>query len=190
MIVGIDYGAKLAGTTALAWIEGTSVLLTQSDKKKDADAFILDFIDDRKPTYVFIDAPLSIPPAFTNATSSEYFYRQADRELAAMSPMFIGGLTARAMRMKKLLEAKSIEVFETYPAALNRKVIQAESYKKDLVVFTEVIDMLLKGYEVKLKVKPITWHQIDAVLALLSALRWQRGEHLIFGNVEEGQIVV
>lgn len=190
MLVGIDYGAKLAGTTALAWIEDSKVMLLQSEKKKDADAFILDFTTKYKPSHIFIDAPLSIPPAFLNESSNEYFYRQADKELGAMSPMFIGGLTARAMRLKKILQQNCSEVFEVYPAALNRRVLQSSAYKTDFIEFEKVMSKSLQQFNVSIKQSPTTWHQVDAVLTLLSGLRWQINQHLFFGLKEEGQIVV
>jgi uncharacterized protein len=190
MLLGIDYGAKVAGTTALAWMEKSKIRIVQSEKKKDADVFIIEIVSEIRPTIVFLDAPLSLPPAFINPSSTDYFYRQGDKELGAMSPMFIGGLTARAMKLKRALEEIDIQVFETYPAALNKKITQSEYYKKDLERFEKVVNKSLKVFDTKIIATPTTWHQMDAVLALLSALRWQRGEHVTFGNAEEGQIII
>jgi uncharacterized protein len=190
ILLGIDYGAKLAGTTALAWMDKSGITIVQSEKKLDADVFILQVVSEIKPTIIFLDAPLSLPPAFTNPSSTEYFYRKGDKELYAMSPMFIGGLTARAMKLKRKLEEDNIHVFETYPAGLNKKVIQSEYYKKDLAQFEKVIRESLKVFDAKIETIATTWHQMDALLALVSALRWQQGEHLTFGDEGEGQIII
>ncbi len=61
-LIGIDYGSKLAGTTALAYLSPTGVAIPlQSTAKKDADAFILQHLESLPPHQVFIDAPLSLP---------------------------------------------------------------------------------------------------------------------------------
>lgn len=57
MIVGIDYGARLAGTSALAWVENSLVCVIQSEKKKDADEFIMDFIKKEKARSVIYRCP-------------------------------------------------------------------------------------------------------------------------------------
>jgi len=60
--LGIDYGSKLAGTTAICVkIEG-HLDLFQSGKKQDADLFISKIIHQYQPEKVFIDAPLSLEP--------------------------------------------------------------------------------------------------------------------------------
>ncbi len=189
-LLGIDYGAKMAGTTALAWIEKSKISILQSEKKQDADTFILQVVSAIKPSIIFLDAPLSLPPAFTNSSSSDYFYRQGDKELGAMSPMFIGGLTARAMKLKRTLAESNIQIFETYPAGLNKKVLESKYYKNDLQQFEKAINKKLTEFNVKLKPRLTNWHQMDAVLTLLSALRWQRGEYLTFGDDGEGQIII
>ncbi len=96
--VGIDYGAKLAGTTAISFVENNQIKTVQSVRKQNADTFCLDWISRLKPDFIMIDAPLSLPLAYFGK-GDDYFYRQADRELKAMSPLFLGGLTARAMRL-------------------------------------------------------------------------------------------
>ena len=110
MLVGIDYGSKLAGTTVLAYTEGEEIKILQSQKKQDADQFILNFLKISSPELVGIDAPLSLPGAF-RALNNEFFYREADKELNAMSPMFLGGLTARAMKLSASIPIRMVEVY-------------------------------------------------------------------------------
>ncbi len=189
--IGIDFGAKMAGTTAICYSESDTLKLLQSAKKQDADRFILDFVFERQPRQIFIDAPLSLPLVYTQAEQEEdYFYRASDRELGAMSPMFLGGLSARAMRLKALIEKSGIRCFETYPAAFVKKMLIGDhEYKKDIEVFK---------YYCKCKwndnlILPATmdnWHQIDAFLAWWSGHRHQSGQTLSFGNTVEGTIII
>lgn len=90
MHLGIDYGSKLAGTTAICYQEGDALTIIQSEKKQDADRFINDTVESLKPEQIFIDAPLSLPAAYFG-NGDDYFYRDCDRQLKAMSPMFLGG---------------------------------------------------------------------------------------------------
>ena len=54
MHIGIDYGSKLAGTTALAYELNGKLILLQSQKNKDADAFIVQELEKINVSKVFI----------------------------------------------------------------------------------------------------------------------------------------
>ena len=41
IFAGVDYGSKMAGTTVVACYDGKSLCFFSSEKKKDADAFLL-----------------------------------------------------------------------------------------------------------------------------------------------------
>ena len=98
MIIGVDYGSKLAGTTVIAYNMGDGIRLERSKKNQDADQMIIDFVAEYNPQVIGIDAPLSLPGVYTGLVGFEdYHYRACDKALKAMSPMFLGGLTARAM---------------------------------------------------------------------------------------------
>ena len=89
--LGIDYGSKVAGTTAICRLtESGQFEFSCSTKGRDADLWIKKAIEEFLPESIYIDAPLSLPGAYYGKESN-YFYRQADRELRAMSPMFLGG---------------------------------------------------------------------------------------------------
>lgn len=172
--VGIDFGAKLAGTTCVALVNRGKIFIEQSEKRKDADAWLQDIIRDLNPSFIFIDAPLSLPPAFTVSGSTEFFYRAADRELRAMSPMFLGGLTARAMRLKKIWEGESRQVFETYPAAIARH-LNLMDYKKDKTKLIKQFRKTLRVVEMTIAESPTNWHQIDSLLAWYAGHRFVNG---------------
>jgi predicted nuclease with RNAse H fold len=191
--VGIDYGSKLAGTTVLAYAQSDRLVFLQSERKKDADAFLRKYLLEIKPAQIFIDAPLSLPLVYRSPDQADdFFYRQADRQLKAMSPMFLGGLTARAMRLANIIRSEEPLVFrETYPAYLAKILeLPPASYKKDPQFLLPLSEQLSDQFGLELVHPPTNWHQFDALLAYLSGLRYQGGVHLVFGNSEEGQIFV
>lgn len=176
----------------VAWVENHHLVWRQSEKKKDADAFLIALIEELKPSSVFIDAPLSLPLAYTDSTKGEFFYRACDRELRAMSPMFLGGLTARAMKLKYYFSGRSIpQFFETYPAGTvrqNDKLLPLYQKKsKDILPFQKA----LLGYiPFAISADFENWHQVDAVLAWWTGYRYLRGEANLIGDAEEGIIVI
>lgn len=169
---GVDYGSKLAGTTCVSFLENDWITVLQSRKGDDADQWLQQVIQENNIQKVFLDAPLSLPAAYFDASSDDFFYRKADRILGAMSPMFLGGLTARAMRLKRTWNSQGITVYETYPAALNKELALA-NYKKDIGEFLNEL-FQQKGLEkITLKESIKNWHQLDALLAWYSGWRHQ-----------------
>lgn len=194
IFVGIDYGAKLAGTTALCYLKEGQLQLEQSEKKKDADAFLIEHLNAIKPKCVFIDAPLSLPMVYSKAQEeADFFYRKADRLTKAMSPMFLGGLTARAMRLKHQLSKQEITFYETYPAYLVREVLEKpvtynKKKKETLIAFWTLLKSYLPFENIE--ANPQNWHQVDAVLAWWSGWRYLNKQSFILGEEKEGQIIV
>lgn len=186
MHIALDYGSKLAGTTAVCFEKNKRLHLLQSAKKQNADEWLRRLIAEKKPDAVYIDAPLSLPGVY-RGIGSDYFYRAGDRAVGAMSPMFLGGLTARAMQLRAAFY--EIPFFEIYPAQLRRTLLpQAAFYKKsNLSGFGEMLAELLPIPWVQ---PPENWHQADAVLAWLSGWRCMNGEALSFGEPAEGLIWV
>lgn len=190
-IIGIDYGSKLAGTTCIAFqSKEKQIIVQQSLKKKDADQFILDFCGKQKNIIVMLDCPLSLPGVYTDSDNYDnYFYRKCDLDLKAMSPMFLGGLTARGMRLKSQLEKLNVEVFETYPSGLvNLWELKNYNYKEDKSAIPEFLEKLKAKYDFELREQLENWHQVDALLAFISGKRMLGGEGRIIGDEEEGLI--
>jgi len=188
-IIGIDYGSKLAGTTVIARAENGKVQFAQSLKNKDADQFILDQLEQEPPTIIFLDAPLSLPAAYFGR-GTDYFYRAADRALKAMSPMFLGGLTARAMRLKQQLIERGPQVVEAYPGGLARHVgLPKDQYKKQKIHLPVILKLLTTQIPIKfVKSDLISWHHVDALLVCWTGWRYHNSEAESFGNEEEGKI--
>ncbi len=193
LIAGIDYGSKTAGTTAIAWPDSTRIHLTQSERKKDADQWLQNWVQEYQPQLIFLDAPLSLPGTYMNPEQySNFFYREADQAVQAMSPMFLGGLTARAMQLKRTLERAGCTVREVYPGRLARQLgLDTGRYKKDNSYLEAAAQSALAempGYQ--LAQMPANWHQLDALLALCSGHRYQHQRADLYGSPEEGQIIV
>jgi predicted nuclease with RNAse H fold len=186
--IGIDYGSNLAGTTAICYVENNKLCITSSQKKKSADDFINRFIREVRVGAVYIDAPLSLPSAYFG-TGSDFFYRGCDKELGAMSPMFLGGLTARAIRLNHSFP--DLPFYESYPAQLIKRLNLKEYYTKKV---SGTYDVLLQMLEKELP-HPIgnhlsDWHQVDSLLCWLTGWRHQNNQHLVFGDTSEGNIVI
>ena len=191
---GIDYGSKLSGNTVIAiFKENEPIQFKGALKNKDADAFIKQVVAEFQIKTIFLDAPLSLPGKYLSLAGCEdFFYRKADKDLKAMSPMFLGGLTARAMRLKADLEKDKIATYEVYPGGFVKKFsLGSGIYKKqttDIHAFLKQVDFLYSlNYE---KSDLSTWHHVDALLALISGWRFYQGAHEIHGNINEGLILI
>ncbi len=183
--IGVDFGAKLAGTTAVCFEKNSQLHLLQSTKKQDADAWLHRIILKQNPTALYMDAPLSLPGVYAGK-GEDFHYRACDREVGGMSPMFLGGLTARAMKLQTAFSG--IPFFETYPAHHVREYYPSDVfYKKNLAGF---IAKLSQQLPLPFGNQPENWHQLDASLAWISGWRHQRGEALKFGDENEGLIWV
>lgn len=186
--IGVDYGSKIAGTTVICYEEKGKLCLLQSEKKKDADLFISNFIETHQVKEVYLDAPLSLPAAY-HGRGSDYFYRICDRVTKAMSPMFLGGLTARAMKLAA--SHKEVVFKETYPGYLIRTVLDyKELYPKKSAYDPRLHQQLAKDYKLKYKQAPLNWHQLDAVSCWISGWRHESGQGVLLGEAEEGVIWV
>lgn len=191
MHFGIDYGSKLAGTTVITYDINGALYQRSSVKKEDADEMVQKLAMELRPKAIYLDAPLSLPNAYFGK-GKDYFYRKSDKELKAMSPMFLGGLTARAMKLKVQLESIGITVYETYPGALIRTTpeLNKRYSKKDLSLISEVLKQIkiLVG-DVMIEETPKNIHQIDSLLAWISGNRHQKGVAQLIGDPEEGVII-
>lgn len=186
--IGVDYGSKVAGTTAACFLEGERLTILQTEKKEDADKWLRALVEKLKPSHVLIDAPLSLPGGFFGK-NSEYFYRQCDKETRAMSPMFLGGLTARAIKLKDC--TNRINFVETYPSYLIKRILGwEECYRKKEKIGKEAIERFERILPYSFIQPPTNWHQFDAVACWFSGWRLHQGEALFIGEVSEGIITI
>jgi predicted nuclease with RNAse H fold len=188
MFLGIDYGAKMAGTTSICYLENEVLHISQSKKNQDADTFLDTLLQELNPTDIFIDAPLSLPSVYFGK-GNDYFFRECDKEVKAMSPMFLGGLTARAIKLKDT--HPNIHFFEAYPG-LNAKLNYSEInvYYKSKNNLHQFLLIFLETIPYPLENSPENWHQVDSVLAWLTGYRYLNNQAFSYGNKDEGIIWV
>ncbi len=186
-IMGIDYGARRAGTTAFCVLNQDSFVIEQSARNKDADEFLCNAVELYRPHLICIDAPLSLPMVYRDSSAeyADFHYRKCDREVRAMSPMFLGGLTARAMDLAMNWRNQKIEVLEVYPGGLVKHLNLQLHYKDDVGKFIEALD--LQAYALPVLTG---WHQVDALLAWFSGMRYMQQMHESIGDKAEGCIII
>lgn len=189
MHFGIDYGSKLAGTTVITYEADGALHQIVAAKKQDADKLILVTAERLQPSAIYLDAPLSLPAAY-HGTGTDYHYRQADRELGAMSPMFLGGLTARAMKLKSEINSLKIPTYETYPGAYIRahEVLKTRYSKKDVTCIDACLTVLQQEPPYPVAGPIVTLHQLDSTIAWLSGWRHIKGLATAVGDIDEGII--
>lgn len=195
IVIGIDLGSRMSGNTVLSIFDHGRVHFMRVDKNVCADTFSLNAVQHYRPQHVFLDAPLSLPGIYRGIKGcKDYHFRKADRELKAMSPMFLGGLTARAIELSDKMRKDGIPVFETYPRIMARKQgLEALGYKKMKSSLKTCQDQLRAQLNPKIQMEPRemeSWHHVDAFLAMLSALAFAAGAHEVYGDEKEGLIHV
>lgn len=190
--MGIDYGSKLAGTTAACSWNDNTFFLSQTVKNQDADLWIRELVKNHHPKMLFLDAPLSLPGIYSKLPGyDDFFYRRADQEVKAMSPMFLGGLTARAMQ---LAQALPIPVIEVYPAARAKQLdLYSLHYKKSNEGLKACVAAVAKQLPTAiasalLELEIDNWHAFDAVLAWEIGYRQMAGKASVAGSADEGQL--
>lgn len=186
--IGIDFGARAAGTTVVCWRERGLFRFSRCAKGDDADAWLDLEVGRLSPSAIYIDAPLSLPGAYFGK-GQDHFFRRADRLAGGMSPMFLGGLTARAMRLAQRWRTRGIEVHEVYPAALIRQEWDYLKIPGGRAIPRHKL-RLMAGLFTLPPPDPKDRHEADAWLCWLSGYRHQLGSAERLGDEHEGTILV
>jgi predicted nuclease with RNAse H fold len=190
---GLDFGARTAGTTVLVWNGRDGRLhLRACPRQTDADTWLDKLLLPSPPRLLAIDAPLSLPRAYIQLPEKDepdFFFRIADRQAGAMSPLFLGGLTARAIAFAYRLRQKGCTVLETFPRLVaTRRLpesLQVRYRHDNPEAFAQDLSALLPLP----CAEPLTsWHDVDALLAWWTAWRYVHHQAAAVGDPEEGQI--
>ena len=164
----------------------------QAQKNQDADESLKVFMEKFKPQYIGIDAPLSIPGVLRELKGfTNYHFRQADLEAKAMSPMFLGGLTARAIEIASWFKGEwGTKVIEVYPKLVSQELLlDTKRYKKEVAYLPAAVQLLSRAVEWDLSNLNIdNWHQFDSLLALYATERYSNNKAQSLGNKQEGLI--
>ena len=192
LIAGIDYGSKTSGFTCASVLKKNKVHLFQAKKNQNADESLKVFMEKFKPQYIGIDAPLSIPGVLRELKGfTNYHFRQADLEAKAMSPMFLGGLTARAIEIASWFKSEwGTKVIEVYPKLVSQELLlDTKRYKKEAAYLPSAVQSLARAVEWDLSnINIDNWHQFDSLLALYATERYSNNKAQSLGNKQEGLI--
>jgi predicted nuclease with RNAse H fold len=145
-----------------------------------------------------IDAPLSLPRGRCClrdecACAGKAHFRVCDLELRAMKikffPITLGPmrqLTLRGLKLKKMLENRGVEVFETYPGAAQ------DIWKIPRQKNPEGLKRGLSRFKVRgnWQGSEVTKDELDALTCALVAREYLRGKTMAIGDLGEGLMVL
>jgi predicted nuclease with RNAse H fold len=140
------------------------------------------------PVAVYMDAPLSLPGAYFGK-GDDHFFRRADRLVGGMSPMFLGGLTARAIHLSERWRAMGISVFEVYPAALIKQEWDYLKIPSGRAIPPHKLRLMAGTFTLP-PPAPKDRHEADSWLCWLTGYRHQHGRSKTIGDQEEGVILI
>jgi len=180
-VVGVDLAGLPTRVTGLCFLDsGLGCELARAG----GDDEILSFIFSRGPRVVAIDAPLSFP--------RRGMFRVCELELRKLgarplSPLLksMKDLTARGIRLKRVLEDRGYEVIEVFPTG-SRRFLGLPPKRAGRKALLEA----LRAAGVKNIPSEADQHLLDAVICALIGLRYLRGEYLRVGDPEEGVIIL
>jgi hypothetical protein len=178
--LGIDLAGNQRNPTGWATLANKTVKAGEIHTDKE----IIELVRKKVPILTALDAPLSLP--------RRGILRKADREmikrgyrvfpprLAAME-----GLTLRALRLIEELRKLRFQVIEVHPTSTRKALsLPLKEWRNIQTLLTQI------GLKGDIKVRVLTSHEIDAVIAALTAHLHLRGETVKIGNNTEGYIVV
>ena len=190
IVVGIDLAGSPRRDTGVCALRGMSAA---SIETLHTDQEILDFVESIEPELVAIDAPLSLPPGRKSLEerNAEHF-RRSDRELLKRGirffPITLGPmrlLTARGIRLKKILTRRGYPVIEIYPGAA-QDIFGIPRKQHGLAKLLRGLERLgLRGLN-----REMNGDELDAVTGALVGRLYLKGKAEVLGDVKTGAIIV
>ena len=189
-VVGIDLAGSPTRNTGICTLEEDTITLCTI---VHTDQEIVNYVTRDNPALVTVDAPLNLPPGRRSIEdkNGEHF-RPCDSELLRRGirffPITLGPmrlLTARGIRLKRILAKRGYRVVEVYPGAAQD--IWKTGRKQD------GLPKLLRGLQkrgVKGLRKGMNGDELDAVTAALVGQFFLRGKAEILGNFRRGAIII
>jgi predicted nuclease with RNAse H fold len=156
---GVSRGAK--GQTALAQISidpRARLLDTRlfDRGERNADATLIEWVTERRPSVVAIDAPLSLPHRVTcllapcqrcDAPDASYLHREVDEKVGGMSTVMLAAIAFRGTWLAKVLRRNGLRVVETYPAqVLAGFGLTTKRERRDPALVDGVLEGRIAGY--------------------------------------------
>lgn len=182
-LLGIDLGGRTTGKTSLALLDfksGKMIHFSRELISKEcgkSDELLIKFIEELKPEFIGIDAPLSLP----DFKSGNYLYRSYDKKLKALSPMTLGEITARAIHLKESLSCRN--VCEVYPKTiLELYDLNHKGYKRNIDKQNKIWNFIRDKYDLNFPEIELNEDNLDSILALLIVFHYKIGK---FKNVND-----
>lgn len=187
-VVGIDlsgltYGAKGRTVAAHLYLE-TPLRLGEPlvvPRRIKGDRILVDWIEERRPKVVAIDAPLSLPHSILcvgadcprcELGAASYLERDVDREArrqgGGMPTVMLAAIAFRGIYLARKLRERGYEVIETYPRASLRALGAAGSSKRDPAGVAAALARRVEG------VATSDPDELDAIAAALAAADYLR----------------
>jgi predicted nuclease with RNAse H fold len=189
-VVGIDLAGSPKRSTGICTLEDDTLTLCTI---VHTDQEIANYIEKDHPALIAVDAPLNLPPGRKSIEdkNGEHF-RPCDRELLRRAirffPITLGPmrlLTARGIRLKRILAKRGYRVVEVYPgAAQDRWNIGRKQ---------DGLSKLRRGLQrlgVKGLGKRMSGDELDAITAALVGQWFLRGKAEVLGNFRHGAIII
>ncbi len=148
-----------------------------------------------QPEVVSIDAPLFLPKGRENLEKrGPPHFRECDKELLRMHirffPISLGPmrmLTARGMKLRATLEARGLEVIESFPGAI-QDVLGMPRKQEGLQELAQALSR--HGIKLGRPTDGLTGDELDAVTSALVGLLYSKGDYKAIGDPEEGLMIL
>jgi len=180
VINGIDLAGKPENPTGWATWENKKVKTTLLY----VDNQILEAITQNKPEIIAVDAPFSLPKSGILRKADREMIKSGYRVFPPTLPA-MRTLTMRAMKLNRLISEIGFKTIEVHPTSTCKALnIPPKDWGKIQTVLTQI------GLEGDLKVRTLMPHEVDAVIAALTAYLYMRNQTKALGDEEEGYIIV
>lgn len=180
VIIGIDLAGKPENPTGWAiWGNGkveTSLLYTDNQ--------ILKGVTQKKPALIAVDAPFSLPKTGILREADKEMIKRGYRVFPPTLPA-MKKLTLRAMKLNKIMEEEGFKTIEVHPISACKALgMPVKNWKEVQTALTQI------GLKGDLTKRTLTSHEIDAVMAALTAYLYTKSKTKAVGNKREGYIIV
>jgi hypothetical protein len=189
-VVGIDLAGSPRRDTGVCTLTGESIT---SCTILHTDQEIIEYIEKKDPALVAVDAPLNLPPGRkTMEDKNGEHFRPCDRELLRRGipffPITLGPmrlLTARGIRLKRVLTSRGYSVIEVYPGAA-QDIWNIGRKQNGL----STLSRGLKKCGVKGLDRKMSGDELDAITAALVGQLFLRGKAEVIGSLSLGAIII
>ena len=180
VITGIDLAGKPKKPTGLALWKNKKV----ETKLTYIDNEIFESITHNKPAIVAIDVPLSFPKKGVPRNAHREMIRRGCHVFSSRLPA-MEKLTVRAIKLNDLMSKEGYKTIQVHPTS-SRKVssMPSNDWKRIQAILQST------GLGADLKVLAVKSHEIDAVIAALTAYLYMNNQAEALGDEGEEDIII